>query len=115
MAVYDWQSVPHEQLNPKLSRQVIHTENMTIARLALAAGAVVPQHHHTNEQVTLVEKGTLKFVFPTEEKTVGPGECMQIPPSLPHSVEVIEDAIVTDLFSPRREDWLRGDDAYLRK
>jgi hypothetical protein len=30
-------------------------------------------------------------------------------------VEALEDCVALDLFSPRRDDWLRGDDAYLRK
>jgi hypothetical protein len=29
-------------------------------------------------------------------------------------VEALEDSLVLDVFAPRREDWLRGDDAYLR-
>jgi len=29
-------------------------------------------------------------------------------------VEALEDSMATDLFSRRREDWLRDDDAYLR-
>jgi hypothetical protein len=29
-------------------------------------------------------------------------------------VEALEDSVVLDAFSPRREDWIRGDDAYLR-
>jgi hypothetical protein len=38
-----------------------------------------------------------------------------IPPHLPHRVEALEETLATDLFTPGREDWLRGDDAYLRK
>ena len=37
-----------------------------------------------------------------------------IPPNAPHLVEALEDSLATDLFSPIREDWIRGDDAYLR-
>jgi hypothetical protein len=33
---------------------------------------------------------------------------------VPHRVDALEDAVVLDVFAPRREDWLRGDDAYLR-
>ncbi len=40
---------------------------------------------------------------------------LRIPPDVPHSVEALEDSVAVDLFSPRREDWIRGDDAYLRK
>jgi len=29
-------------------------------------------------------------------------------------VEALEDSLAVDLFSPPREDWIRGDDAYLR-
>ena len=34
--------------------------------------------------------------------------------TMPHKVTVVEDAVVYDVFAPVREDWLRGDDAYLR-
>jgi quercetin dioxygenase-like cupin family protein len=43
------------------------------------------------------------------------GEMLHIPSEVPHSVEAVEDSIAVDLFSPRREDWIRGDDAYLRR
>jgi quercetin dioxygenase-like cupin family protein len=49
------------------------------------------------------------------EKVVRAGEVLRIPPNLPHSAEALEDCIAVDLFSPPREDWIRGDDAYLRK
>jgi hypothetical protein len=29
-------------------------------------------------------------------------------------VEALEDSVAVDLFSPVREDWVRGEDAYLR-
>jgi hypothetical protein len=39
---------------------------------------------------------------------------LQITPDVPHSVEALADSLAVDLFSPAREDWIRGDDAYLR-
>jgi hypothetical protein len=30
-------------------------------------------------------------------------------------VEVLEESVAVDVFAPVREDWIRGDDAYLRK
>ncbi len=32
----------------------------------------------------------------------------------PHRVVALEDSVAMDVFAPVREDWLRGDDAYLR-
>ena len=63
----------------------------------------------------MVHTGKLVFHINDTEVTLGPGESLEIPPNVPHSVDVIEDSIVTDLFTPRREDWISGNDAYLRK
>lgn len=115
MTVYDWKSVPEEKLNASLSRQVFHTENMTIARLTLRKHAIVPPHSHVNEQVSIVEKGALKWVLGAEERIVRTGEMLQIPPGVLHSAEALEDTVAIDLFAPAREDWIRGDDAYLRR
>lgn len=112
---YNWKEIPEEILTPLLRRKVIHTPQMTIARLWLKKGAVVPTHHHINEQVTNVEAGSLRFVFPEKSVLVNAGESLRIAPNLPHSVETLEDSIALDLFTPNRSDWLSGDDAYLRQ
>jgi len=118
MDQYNWAAIPREEMNSKTVRQVVHTERMTIARILLREGAVVAMHHHENEQVTMLKSGALRFVFGGSEEgrevIVRAGDVLQIPPNLPHMVEALEDSMATDLFSPRREDWIRGDDAYLR-
>ena len=112
---YNWTSVPEERMNPLLTRRVIHTDRMTIARLRLAKGALVPTHHHENEQVSMIEKGSLRFIIDGNEVVVRAGEALRIPPNVPHSAEAREDCEATDVFTPRREDWIAGDDAYMRK
>ena len=107
--------MPAEQLNPSIVRRAVHTGTMTIARLTIAKDAVVPEHHHVNEQVATVERGSLRFLIGGQEVLLGAGQSVAIPPDVPHSVVALEDTVVVDIFSPRREDWLRGDDAYLRK
>ena len=114
MKIHDWSAIPLETLNPAASRKVIHSGRMTIARLFLKAGAIVPEHFHENEQVAILEKGKLKWIFPDGEKIQTAGQALEIPSHVPHSVEALEDCEVTDLFAPTREDWIRGDDAYLR-
>src|SRR3954447_14746031 len=115
MEQYDWKLMPPEQLNPQVTRRALHTQHLTIARLEIAKGAVVPEHHHVNEQVATVERGALQFVIGGRELLLAAGQSVAIPPNVPHSVVALEDTTVVDVFSPRREDWLRGDDAYLRK
>jgi quercetin dioxygenase-like cupin family protein len=115
MDVYNWSRIPEERMNPLVRRQVIHTPQMTIARIQLAKGAVVPMHHHENEQVTMMRSGALRFEIAGEEVVVRAGDSLRIPPHAPHQVETLEDSVAVDLFTPAREDWIRGDDAYLRR
>jgi quercetin dioxygenase-like cupin family protein len=114
MQHYQWNGIPVEIMSPLVSRQVIHAETITIARLVLKKGAFVPLHSHINEQISTIESGSLRFVVDDKELIVNAGETLVIPPNVPHLAEAHEDCIATDTFSPVREDWVRGDDAYLR-
>lgn len=115
MQIYPWEQVEKEQLNPLFARQVIHGETVTMARVFLAKGCLVPRHSHVNEQLSLIEKGSLKFVFDDREVVVKAGEVLQIPPNVPHAALAEEDCEGIDFFAPVREDWRTGDDAYLRR
>lgn len=114
MKVHDLNTQPGEQMSELVYRQVVHSGQMTVSKLALKPGAVVPLHHHENEQLSIVLRGRLRFLFPEAAIEVGAGQIMEIPPNLPHRVEVLEECDVIDMFAPPREDWKRGDDAYLR-
>ena len=114
MPIHRWQDEPVEELTPLIGRQLVHTETMTIARIHLAAGAAVPSHEHPHEQVATVLEGSLRFVVGGEERIVSSGESMFVPSGIPHEVEALADSLVLDVFSPVRDDWVRGDDAYLR-
>ena len=114
MEVRRWHDEPVEQLTAAIGRQMLHTETMTVARIHLSAGAVVPSHQHVNEQVANVVSGRLRFVVAGDEVEVAAGESIALPAHVPHEVEALEDSLVIDVFSPVRDDWLRGDDAYLR-
>ncbi|MBZ5606336.1 MAG: cupin domain-containing protein [Acidobacteriia bacterium] len=115
MPIHRWSEIPKEQVNPLFIRQMIHTATMTIARMELRQGASVPEHAHHNEQVTTLEKGRMRFLLGGEEIILNAGESLHIPANVPHSAEVLEDVVAVDTFSPPREDWIRGDDAYLRR
>ncbi len=119
MTRYNWGEVPEEKMNDLLSRWVIHTPEMTIARLFLAKGAFVPTHVHSNAQTVQVTTGALLFKYPgadgEQEVILRDGDVLVIPPSVPHSAEALEDTVAVDTFTPARQDWIDGDDSYLRK
>ena len=109
-----WKTMEIEQLNDKISRQMISGENATLSQLLLKRGAVVPRHSHVNEQYSWIISGALKFVFDDREILVGAGEILLIPANVPHSAVALEDTVDVDIFAPRREDWIRKEDSYLR-
>jgi quercetin dioxygenase-like cupin family protein len=115
MELHNWEQLPAEQMNAMVVRKVIHSAQMTIARLKILKGAIVPEHSHVNEQIANVERGALLFHIGGVDQVVGAGESLVIPPNVPHGVVALEDTLVTDVFTPRREDWIAGDDAYLRR
>jgi quercetin dioxygenase-like cupin family protein len=115
MDVHEWASTPIEWLSETVGRQMIHTETMTLARVTLRRGAVVPTHEHPNEQIATVLEGRVRFTVGGEEQVVEAGTTVPLAANVPHEVEALVDSVVLDVFSPVREDWIRGDDAYLRR
>jgi quercetin dioxygenase-like cupin family protein len=125
-----WSDIPIELMNPLLGRQFVVGANVMVARITLQKGAHVPLHSHHHEQIASVLSGCLQFLLhepganPADNITVQttavrevilrPSEILTIPPHLPHEVFALEDTINLDIFSPPREDWITGQDAYLR-
>jgi quercetin dioxygenase-like cupin family protein len=114
---YRWEDLPREELNPKIGRRFITGERAMIAHVYLAEGAVVPKHSHDNEQITYILEGTLRFFLGddgAEVIDVRAGEVLHLPSNLPHEALALEDTLDVDIFTPPRQDWIDGSDAYLR-
>lgn len=110
-----WKSLKEEKLTDLLSRQVLHGEKGSLARMIAKKGAIVARHLHVNEEFLFVLSGSLKYRFDDRETLVNAGETMLVPAGTPHSITVIEDSMFLVFFAPAREDWIRGEDQYLRK
>ncbi|MFQ5742043.1 MAG: cupin domain-containing protein [Acidobacteriota bacterium] len=110
-----WEEVPLERLSPTISRRVLSGEKVMAAIVTLKKGAVVPAHHHESEQITYILEGGLRFTLGDGSTVdVRAGETLLIPSNVEHAAVALEDTLDLDCFSPIREDWLSGDDAYLR-
>src|SRR5579862_8377915 len=96
---YNWAAIAEEKMNALLSRWVIHTPQMTIARIWMGKGAMVPWHRHANEQVTMVKSGLLQVETTENQLLLRPGEVLRIPPDMPHRVEALEESMTTDVFT----------------
>ncbi len=63
-------------------------------------------HSHHNEQAVLVLEGRMRLDVghpgAVTSHELGPGDCMVIPPHVPHGGETLEDCKILDAFSPPR-------------
>ncbi|MBV8830719.1 MAG: cupin domain-containing protein [Acidobacteriaceae bacterium] len=110
-----WSEVPVENVNPLFQRQLVVGTKVMMAHILLKKDCEVPLHQHTNEQVSYVESGSMKFFIDGKEIIVKAGEFICIPPDMPHSAVALEDFVGLDIFTPPREDWLNKTDSYLRR
>ncbi|MGO8932126.1 MAG: cupin domain-containing protein [Terracidiphilus sp.] len=110
-----WVDIKPEPLNALITRQYVVGTNVMLARIVLKKGAHVPMHHHVHEQISHVVEGALNFILDGQEVVVRAGDILSIPPHLPHEVVALEDSVALDIFNPPRQDWINGDDAYLRR
>lgn len=95
-------------------RRYVTGDRVTVARFDLKRGGIVPRHSHDNEQVTCVMSGALKFRFDGTEIVARAGDVVQIPSWAEHEVEILEDTIAIDVFSPVRQDWIDKTDRYFK-
>jgi len=115
MEHYTWDQMEKEVLSDAIWRKIVSGEKAMVAQVFLRKGAVVPEHHHESEQITYILEGALKFEIEGREIVVASGQVLRIPSHVPHRAVALEDTLDLDIFSPIRHDWLKKDDAYLRR
>jgi quercetin dioxygenase-like cupin family protein len=112
-----WEDLETEKLlGGSVRRRYVYGTNCMVAQIWLSKGAEVAEHAHEAEQITQVFEGALRLTFRQtgEVHEVRAGQVLVIPPNVPHLATALEDTFESDTFSPRRDDWINGTDAYLR-
>ena len=115
MDIQTWNIIKEDVLNPLAGRKALHGKMITLARFRFDKGNKVAMHHHANDQITTVESGSVRFFTDKEETILKAGDMVAVPPDVPHGNEALEDTIIVEIFSPVRQDWIAGDDSYLRR
>ena len=109
---WNWATIPRERLSDGIVRQMVYGETLMICRLTLAPGTITTAHDHVHEQMTIVEKGRVRFVLGSEERTFGPGDVLLFPSGFWHGATMLdEEVVLIDIFSPLRREFLKASDA----
>ena len=89
-----------------VTARVVNGDRMTLAAVDLAPNVKVPEHHHENEQLGFVIRGTLVFTIDGDSRELRAGDTYVIPSHVPHDVVAgPEGATVVDVFAPIRAEW----------
>lgn len=71
---------------PGVSRRRLDSSHATIAIYHFQPGASFPLHKHSQEQITLVEMGEVKFTVAGTVHRMGPDDWSLIPPNVEHGL-----------------------------
>ncbi len=100
----------NEGFKPLLNGITIKTlvvgEKTLLSEFHLSKGSKIPPHAHPQEQTGYLVSGRMRFLLPGETQEVEPGDSWSVPGNMEHAVDVLEDSVVIEVFSPIREDYL---------
>lgn len=114
MPFIDPDQVPIFELMPGCRARTPFGQNLMLSYLEMDEGAEIPLHQHPHEQGGMLLKGQLQLTIGDQTRTVQPGSFYIIPPDTPHrAVAVGGPAVVLDVFSPVREDYVALMNSYI--
>ena len=97
MAFYQLDNIKPELVTPKHSTAfgpLVTGDHVEVGVLQYKAGEGARPHAHPHEQIIIVLSGNLRMTLDGEVAEIGKGQAVHIPPNVPHSAAVIEDAEV---------------------
>ena len=80
-------------------------DHMLMVEFRLAAGHQLPLHSHPHEQSGYLVNGRMRMKIGENNYALYPGDNWCVPSGVIHQVDVIEDCVVVEVFSPVREEY----------
>ena len=106
MDFFNISALPSTQMLPGIERRAVWLDQVMITFFKFQPQAIVPEHAHDNEQITVVTRGTLQFTLGNEVRVLHAGDGVCIPPNTPHSAVVLDEPTEAyDAWSPPRDDY----------
>lgn len=102
-----WDQVPSQRVAEGIARQMIVGERLMLCRITLAPRIDTPAHAHPHEQLTMIERGRVRFTIAGREHIASAGDVIHIPSDVVHGATMLdEEVVLVDIFTPIREDFL---------
>ena len=102
-----WRGILSERIGEGVDRQMVVGERLMMCRLTLQPHVDTPVHSHPHEQMTLIERGRVRFTIDGSTRVVGAGDVLHFPSNVAHGATMLdEEVVLIDIFTPIREEFL---------
>lgn len=99
------EATPVEMLPGVVRRTLNEGAHTMLCELRMAKGSHIPAHTHPHEQTGYLASGRFRFRMGDRWVEMHAGDSWCVPGGVEHEVEVLEDTIAIDVFSPPREEY----------
>jgi quercetin dioxygenase-like cupin family protein len=105
VVVGSYATLPAEEPYPGLVRRAFDAQGATVTSYTFAPGASFPLHRHVQEQITIVDAGTLTLTIGERVEEQGAGDWSVIAGGIEHGITAGPGgARITAIVVPRRSD-----------
>jgi len=87
-------------------KTLVHGDKTSMHEFKMTKGSALPVHSHPHEQTGFLVSGKIRLFIEGKPYEVEPGDSWCISGDTEHSVDVLEDALAVEVFSPVREDYI---------
>lgn len=87
-------------------RPLAHGERTNMVENHVKGGSIHSDHSHPYEQTGYLLKGRTRLTIEDEKYEVKPGDSWCVPANAVHQMEIFEDSVIVEVFSPLREEYL---------
>ncbi|WP_031453748.1 cupin domain-containing protein [Flavobacterium chungangense] len=102
------EEIQWEVVGEGVKRKILAFDSrVMLVNVYFETGAIGALHEHYHTQVTYVAKGKFDVTINGVTKLLKEGDSFYIPPHAIHGVLCVEEGMLTDVFSPMREDFMK--------
>ncbi len=96
------------QLGGGVSRKILaYNDQLMSVEVSFEKGAVGALHTHPHVQISYVLEGKFEANIGGEIAVIEKGDTYCVDPDVPHGVVCLEEGALLDIFTPKRDDFLK--------
>ena len=100
--------IPVEKMAEGITRQILgYDSNLMVVKVFFEKGAIADLHKHPHQQIGYIETGKFEFEIGEKKETLEKGDSFIAPSNIKHGAKCLEQGIIIDTFSPKRDDFLK--------